>query len=73
MSKEIYEVIEKKGYSGLTVGSKVLKPGQKFELAGWPYGEKALAAAVKDERCKKVSGGEKSKSEKKKEEPKGDK
>lgn len=57
--KEIYEVLECKDYTGLTVGSKVLKPGQKFEKRQWPYSDKALEAATKDNRCKRISSGKK--------------
>ncbi|MCK5613748.1 hypothetical protein KAR91_68420 [Candidatus Pacearchaeota archaeon] len=54
MSKEMYEVLEVKGKPGLTVGSNVLKPGQRFSRGDWPYPEKNLLAALKGNRCKKV-------------------
>ena len=55
MSKEIYEVLEVAGKPGLTVGSDVLKPGQRFSREQWPYPQKNLDVALKEKRCKKVS------------------
>lgn len=54
-----YEVLEKAGRFGLTVGSKVLKPGAVFTERQWPYGEKSLEAAIKNERCKLSAGSKK--------------
>ena len=53
-SKEMYEVLEKKGYPGLTVGSNVLKPGQCFTEKDWPYDKLNLEAALSEKRCKKI-------------------
>jgi len=49
-----YIVLEKDGFTGLTVGNRVLKPGSMFDETSWPYGQEALEAAVKNERCKEV-------------------
>jgi hypothetical protein len=59
MSKEMYEVLEVAGKPGLTVGSNVLKPGQRFSREDWVYPEENLKAAIKDERCKKINVVEK--------------
>lgn len=54
-SQKIYKVLECKGVSGLTVGSKSRKPGSAFSRSEWPYGEDALIAAIAKKRCKLVS------------------
>lgn len=59
MSKEIYEVLEVKGKPGLTVGNRVLKPGQRFNRNDWPYPQKNLDVVLKEKRCKKVSADSK--------------
>lgn len=69
MSKEVYEVLEVKGKPGLTVGNRVLKPGQTFKESEWPYDRENLKAALDNKRCKRVSEG---KVDSKKPEKKGD-
>ena len=59
MSKEMYEVLEVKDKPGLTVGSNVLNPGQKFSREDWPYPQLNLDAAIKNKMCKKVGTSEK--------------
>lgn len=56
MSKEVYEVLEVKGKPGLTVGNRVLKPGQRFNESDWPYDKENLKAALENKRCKVVKG-----------------
>jgi len=63
-----YEVLEKEGTTGLTVGSNVLPPGRVFDRNDWPYSQESLDAAVKNCRCKELE--EKKPAEKKPEEEK---
>lgn len=65
MSKEIYEVLEKKGTSGLTIGSHVLKPGGKFTKEAWPYSDEKLKKAIETKRCVLVKSGSFEKEKKK--------
>ena len=50
-----YKVLESNEFTGLTVGSRVLKPGQTFRESQWPYGKESLNDAVKNKRCKVVA------------------
>ena len=64
----VYEVLECKGVTGLTIGNGlVLKPGQTFDEKTWSYGSEALAIACDNKRCKKLSEKEVKKSDAKKE------
>lgn len=57
-------VLEKDNVSGLTVGSKSLKPDSRFSENDWPYGKEALEIAIKNKRCKFIEDEELKKSEK---------
>ena len=65
-----YKVLECKGHGGLTVGPRVLKPGQIFYDFEWTWGEDSLRAAIAKKRCKIVK--EKSKENSSKKEKKND-
>lgn len=60
-----FEVIEKEGVTGLTIGSYSYPPGSKFDSRQWPYGEAALESALQDGRIKDITKS--GKDEKKKE------
>ena len=62
----MYEVLEVKGKPGLTVGSNVLKPGQKFSREDWNWPEENLKACIETKRCKKIFVSEKTDDKKKK-------
>jgi coenzyme F420-reducing hydrogenase beta subunit len=47
-----YIVIEKDGYTGLTIGAHVAPVGHIFTEIEWPYGEELLKSAVAQGRCK---------------------
>jgi len=59
MSVKKYEVLEKEGVDGLTLGARIIKPGGIFEESAWPYGSEALEKTVKDGRCKLISSSKK--------------
>jgi hypothetical protein len=52
---DMYEVIEKDGVSGLTIGNYSYKAGFKFDRKQWPYSDEALKIAIKEKRCQKVN------------------
>lgn len=53
----IYEVIEKEGYSGLTIGGHVQPVGFQFTTRQWPYDDYALEMALLDGRIKQIKSG----------------
>lgn len=61
IKSEVYEVLETSDNKGLTVGSYSLPAGKQFLKEQWPYGEKALDAAIKNKRCKLVTNKAESK------------
>lgn len=54
-----YEVLEHEKFTGLTIGSRVSKPGSRFRHNEWRWGDESLEVAIKLKRCKMVAGFDK--------------
>jgi hypothetical protein len=60
-----YKVLPCDGYNGLTINSKVKKPGEIFSNTEWSFGEESLKKAVEKKRCKLIEEKDSKKDSKK--------